>query len=152
MEGTSSGELPVLTESNWKDAGTAGLFGFVVHGIGGNVFYNLLEDFVSGSTPIPIAIKTFVDVFLFLPFLSVAHDRFIDFANGNGSDLFGGLVKRGSSSSSAIFKRSLIWLPAQAISFALLPPCWRVGYTSIIMVLCSFFNLIRWDPVVEVGA
>jgi hypothetical protein len=82
-ERDASPALQVLTNSVFKEAGVVGLFGFVVFRLGGSGFYKLLDDFISGSAPIPVASKTSIDVLLFLPLVSSVFDSFADFTRSS---------------------------------------------------------------------
>lgn len=41
-----------------------------------------------------------------------------------------------------------MWLPAQALSFALLPPWWRVDIVGFLVFVCPFLNFASGKPVV----
>lgn len=141
LEERNPGALHMLSEPDFKEAGLVGLFGFIVHGLGGKYYYNLLEDLVSGSTPIPVAIKTCIDAFFFLPLVANTFDAFARYAKSSKSPGFLNFVKGRDQSSVNLLRRRALWVPAQAISFWFLPPWWRIGFVSIIMVFCSFVNL-----------
>lgn len=146
LEERSHGALHLLSAPDFKEAGVVGLFGFVVHGLGGLCFYQLLDEIVAGSTPIPVAIKTCIDALFFLPLMANAFDRFTKYASSSNAPRFLRFMQGREHSSVHLLRNRALWVPAQAISFWFLPPWWRVGYVSIIMVFVSFLQLVRSSP------
>lgn len=96
----------------------------------------------TGSTPIPVAIKTCIDALVFLPFLATAHDAYCDYVRAGKAGRFMQSIRSHDQSAAEILRRRVIWVPAQAVSFLLLPAWWRVGYTSFIMAALAVFRAI----------
>lgn len=143
LEERNTGGLHLLSSPDFKEAGLVGLFGFVVHGLGGSCFYQLLDEIVAGSTPIPVVIKTCIDALIFLPLVAETFDKFTRFASSSDAPDFLKFMQRREHSSVHLLRKRALWVPAQAISFWFLPPWWRVGYVSIIMVFISFLQLFN---------
>lgn len=146
LEERNPGGFHLLSTPDLREAGLVGLFGLFVHGLGGSCFYTLLDEIVAGSTPIPVAIKTCVDALLFLPFVANSFDRFVTYASSSRAPEFLRSMQGREHSSVHLLRNRALWVPAQAISFWFLPPWWRVGYVSIIMVFVSFLQLVRSSP------
>jgi hypothetical protein len=145
LEDRGGGPL-LLTAPDLREAAHIGLFGFLVHGLGGTLFYTLLDEVVSGSTPMPVVIKTCIDALLFLPLLANLHDSYTDWLRSGMGPALLKPVRSREHSSVDVLRRRALWVPAQAVSFLLLPAWWRVPVVSIVMVLCSFLRLASAPP------
>jgi hypothetical protein len=145
LEDRGGGPL-LLTAPGLREAAHIGLFGFLVHGLGGTLFYTLLDEVVSGSTPMPVVIKTCIDALLFLPLLANLHDSYTDWLRSGMGPALLKPVRSREHSSVDVLRRRALWVPAQAVSFLLLPAWWRVPVVSIVMVLCSFLRLASAPP------
>jgi hypothetical protein len=108
----------------------SGLFGFLGVGGLGTFWYTLIEDVFPGADAVPVAIKTALDVLLYIPFLSVVQDQYHSTLRNQG-------LNANNRAATSLLRNRLIWLPAQAISFAMFPVWQRVAWMTGVVFFLS---------------
>jgi hypothetical protein len=120
----------VLDEKSMKNAAMSGLFGMLAVGGVGTFWHTLLDDLVVGTPAGAVALKTVLDVLVWIPFLGMAHNEYQS-----------ALRKRGwsarNSSASAVLGNRLLWIPAQVYCFATFPGWQRVSWLSGVVFFLS---------------
>lgn len=127
---------------DFRVAAVWGIFGLLFHGVVGTFYYSLLDDVVSGSSVVPVALKTVIDVFAFFPVLAKVHDAYYNHVQKSGPAAVRRSMRGRQFLSGSLLKQTMLWVPAQAISFAFFPTYWRVAWVNIVLAVSSLFNLI----------
>lgn len=137
-----SARVAPLDYDDFRAAAAWGVFGLLFHGVIGTFYYALLDDVVSGSTAVPVALKTLVDVCAFFPLLAALHEAYSRQIQKNGTRSVRHAMRGRSFSSGTILREPWIWVPAQLINFACLPTYWRVAWVNIVLAVSSLFQLL----------
>ena len=120
------------------------LFGGLIHGPTGHLFYRSLNRLIPGSTPTIVATKVLIDEIVWKPIFISLLFIFIGIVGGSTPNLIVNKLK--SDAWIAVLGSWLIWPIAHALNFNMIPARSRLLYINTVQLIFNIFlsHVVGW--------